>query len=69
MLDSGVDVLNGLSGMEHLSNSLVGRPLKNYGGAAYAQLGGRIDVKPDYAKKYQPIRESVESRENSRGRS
>ena len=33
--DSGVDVLNGVSGMEHLSNSIVRKPLQNFTPASY----------------------------------
>jgi len=52
--------------MEHLSNSLVGRPLQNYGGAAY--LPSRINVNPNLGgNKYEAARHTLDSRENSAG--
>jgi hypothetical protein len=64
VLNSGVDVLNGLSDMAHLSNSLVGRPLQNYGAAAY--LPSRINVNPSLGgNKSQDARHTLDSREHS----
>lgn len=67
--DSGVDVINGISGIEHLSNSLVRKPLANFSPSAFipTKAGGA-----DYGFKGRNddgIRNSIASRENTRGSS
>ncbi len=66
MHDGGVDVLNGVSGMEHLSNSLVRKPLQNF--AAYSPMAAKIGVNGNSGfKRNDAIRDSINSREHSRG--
>ena len=65
--DAGVDVLNGVSGMEHLSNSLVRKPLQNFNLGAYTPVNIGVSKSKDYGfKRNEAIRASSNSREHSR---
>lgn len=66
--DSGVDVLNGVSGMEHLSNSLVRKPLQQFNPGIYSPMNIGVNQAKEYGfKRNEAIRRSANnSREHSR---
>ena len=67
--DGGVDVINGISGMEHLSNSLVRKPLQNFNAATFQPQPKAGSMDYGFKNNNEAVRRSVNthSRENSRG--
>ena len=66
-----MDVLNGVSGMEHLSNSIVRRPLQNYSIQGYQPTIANREIALNRNVSLPEIRSRDPSRErdNSRGNS
>ena len=64
-----MDVLNGVSGMEHLSNSIVRRPLQNYSMQGYQPTIVNRETALNRNISLPEIRSRDPSRENSRDNS